>query len=243
VQTLTNNILTQFSGDCPQRDKLAYVAQTDFEGLRASVTVEPETQTTLARKPDDGVSWEAVYGGAAKDWAYALTATADGGLVVAGRTASKGAGLEDIWVLRLDGEGDLLWDKTFGGPGIDRARAVIETRAGHLIVAGATESLGAGEFDAWVIKLDRTGEKVWDWHDGRAATDWASSVVETEDGGYAVAGYTQDASDAPYDVWVFKLSADGKELWQQRKQRSCWRTRPEKTGRMSSPSIPYENLR
>ena len=68
VQTLTNNVLTQFAGDCPQRDKVAYVANTDFERLRAAVAAPRTTTTALVRTPRDDVVWEAVYGGAAKEW-------------------------------------------------------------------------------------------------------------------------------------------------------------------------------
>ena len=112
--------------------------------------------------------------------------------------------------------GRLLWDRTFGGAAIDRARAIVETRDGGLVVAGATESKGAGEFDAWVLKLDAHGELLWDRHFGGVATDWASSVVATSDGGFAVGAYTQDASGAPYDFWIIKLGADGNLLWERR---------------------------
>lgn len=216
VQALTNNYLTQYGGDCSHETKLAYVAITDFEALRAHRAGADAAATMTTRTSIDNADWAMAFGGPAKDWAYAMTGTHDGGLCTAGRTASKGAGLEDVWLVRVSGAGRLLWDRTYGGAAIDRARAIIETEDGHLVVAGATESRGAGEFDAWVLKLTASGEPVWERHFGRAATDWASAVVETRDGGYAVAAYTQDAPDAPFDGWVIKLDADGELQWQRR---------------------------
>jgi hypothetical protein len=216
VQTLTRNYLTQFGGDCAYETKLAYVERMDRARLRdfrlAHVPLEPAAVAEEAAVVD----WNYAYGGPDKDWAYAMTGTRDGGLCTAGRTASKGAGLEDLWVVRLDGEGRRLWDRSLGGPANDRGRAVIETRDGGLVVAGATESQGAGEFDAWVLKLDSKGTLLWQRHFGGAATDWASSVVETADGGLAVAAYTQDAPGAPYDFWVIRLAGDGEPLWERR---------------------------
>jgi hypothetical protein len=216
VQALTGNYLTEYSGDCAQETKRAYVAITDFERLR-SFRLDSGQAIGGARYPAPAdIEWRRVYGGRAKDWAYSMTSTGDGGLCIAGRTASKGAGLEDAWVLRLDDDGRLLWDRTFGGPAIDRARAVVETRDGALIVAGATESAGAGEFDVWVFKLDAKGQVLWERTFGGEATDWASAVVETHEGDIVLAAYTQDRSGGPYDFWVIKLDERGSRVWSRR---------------------------
>ena len=216
IQVLTRNYLTQITGNCSKEDKLAYLTITDFASLREFVLAGAGSSDSSPHDAANGVAWEAAFGGADKDWAYAMTGTRDGGLCTAGRTASQGAGLEDVWLVRLDGDGNKLWDRSFGGPAIDRARAIIETRDQHLVVAGATESKGAGEFDVWVLKLDAGGELLWDRHFGGIATDWASAVVETGDGGLALGAYTQDEAGAAYDFWVIKLSTDGDLLWQRR---------------------------
>ena len=216
VQTLTGNYLTQYQGNCSQKDKLAYVAIMNFDGLRRYRSAAATTPQPPPPVAEAGSEWDVTFGGVAKDWAYAMTGTADGGLCTAGRTASKGAGLEDAWIVCLDGHGTLLWDRTFGGTAIDRARAVIETRDGALVVAGATESKSAGEFDAWVLKLDANGMLIWERRFGGRATDWASAVVETQDGGLVVAAYTQTTADDPFDFWVFKLTADGELLWERK---------------------------
>lgn len=216
VQTLTGNYLTEYSGDCAHETKRAYVANTDFSRLRSFRLDSSEVNAGAQYSAPVDIEWRRVYGGRAKDWAYSMTSTGDGGLCIAGRTASKGAGLEDAWVLRLDDGGRLLWDRTFGGPKIDRARAVIETRDGDLIVAGATESAGAGEFDVWVFKLDAKGQVLWERTFGGVATDWASAAVETHEGHIVLAAYTQDQSGGPYDFWVIKLDDGGSEVWSRR---------------------------
>ena len=216
IQALTRNYLTQYAGDCSKATKLAYVGLTDFARLRDFELAPARSAGEADPASLAGLAWEQAYGGPNKDWAYAMTGTADGGLCTAGRTASKGAGLEDVWLVRLDGDGNRLWDKTFGGPAIDRARAIIETRDGGLLVAGATESKGAGEFDVWALKLDASGERLWDRTFGGTATDWASAVVETRDGGFALGAYTQDSPGAPYDFWIIKLDDKGELIWERR---------------------------
>ena len=216
VQALTKNYLTQYAGDCDHATKVAYVQATPFSELR-EFQLPPTTTRGKSTPPStQGLQWAEAFGGPAKDWAYAMTGTYDGGLCTAGRTASQGAGLEDVWIVRVDGDGKLLWEKTFGGAAIDRGRAIVETPDRGLVIAGATESKGAGEFDVWVIKVNAAGELLWDQRFGGIATDWASSVVVTSDGGLAIGAYTQVDADTPYDFWVIKLNSAGALLWQRR---------------------------
>ena len=82
---------------------------------------------------------------------------ADGGYAVAGSTKSKGAGAWDFWVLKLDGSGNKVWDKTFGDSKDDGANSIVQTSDGGYAVAGGTRSKGAGAWDFWIIKLDEDG--------------------------------------------------------------------------------------
>lgn len=216
VQAFANNFLVQYGGDCTRENKFAYVQATDFDALRRFADASGTRAETPPTSAQAGLVWDRTFGGPASDWAYAMTGTRDGGLATAGRTESKGAGEEDIWIVRVDGDGNRLWDKTFGGTATDRGRAIKETRDGGFIAAGATESKGAGEFDAWILRLDKKGELIWDRHFGGPGTDWASGVVQTRDGGFAVAAYTTPAPGAPFLAWIIKLDADGKTLWERR---------------------------
>jgi hypothetical protein len=103
------------------------------------------------------VVWDRTYGGWRFDSASSIVALADGGLAVAGMTKSKGAGKRDMWVLRLDEAGNVLWDHTYGGAHEDRATSIVALADGGFAVAGYTESKGAGNRDMWVLRLDEAG--------------------------------------------------------------------------------------
>lgn len=100
------------------------------------------------------ITWQKTFGGRDDDNAHSLIQTTDGGYAVAGGTYSYGAGKYDFWVIKLDNKGYKEWDKTFGGKDSDGANSLIQTTDGGYVVAGQTDSYGAGADDFWVIKLD-----------------------------------------------------------------------------------------
>jgi len=102
--------------------------------------------------------WSRVLGGADWDEARDVAHTSDGDLVVVGSTASFGTGGRDVWIVKLDGEGRVLWQRTYGGAGDDHASAVKITPDGFIVAAGTTESFGAGESDVWILYLGPDGE-------------------------------------------------------------------------------------
>jgi len=110
----------------------------------------------LKLKSDGTVDWQKTYGGGGYDSASSIQQTSDGGYIVAGVTTSFGAGGYDFWVLKLDGSGNVQWQKTYGGTGNDYANSIQQTTDGGYIVAGVTTSFGAGG-DFWVLKLDSSG--------------------------------------------------------------------------------------
>jgi uncharacterized delta-60 repeat protein len=157
--------------------------------------------------------WDKTFGTAKWDTAEAIATLPDGGVAIAGNTNSKGAGKSDIWVIRLDSDGNIVWDKTFGGGGSEFSRAIATLPGGGLIVAGSTDSKGAGKSDVWVIRLDANGDMLWDKTFGGAASDTASDITVLPDGGIAVAGNTKSKGAGEDDVWVIRLDADGDTLW------------------------------
>ncbi|GBC85869.1 hypothetical protein HRbin11_02328 [bacterium HR11] len=163
------------------------------------------------------VVWQRRYGGSGSDVAYSVRAVPDGGFVVAGFTTSFGAGSYDAWVLRLDAAGGVLWQRAYGGGLQDWAYAVDRTSDGGFIVAGYTESFGAGANDVWVFRLDDSGDVQWTATYGDTADDYAYAVQALPDGGFIVAGYTTSFG-AVYlgDFWVLRLGPDGAIVWQKR---------------------------
>jgi len=165
------------------------------------------------KEPTPMILWEQTYGGSQDDRANSIIQTTDGGYVVAGYTSSKGAGGFDAWILKLDNQGNLLWDRTYGGSQDDRANSIIQTTDGGYVVAGYTSSKGAGEVDAWIIRLDREGNKVWDRTYGGSHSDRANSLIQTTDGGYVVAGGTYSKGAGEVDAWIIRLDREGNKVW------------------------------
>ena len=157
-------------------------------------------------------AWEKTFGGVSDDEAMFIQQTDEGGYVVAGNTFSKGAGLFDAWIVKVDLNGNLEWDKTFGGKGWDYATSIQQTEGGY-IAAGTTTSKGAGGDDAWILKLDLNGELMWDKTFGVSYNDYVYSLRQTEDGKYIVAGMTFSEGTVNGDAWVFKFDSSGNLEW------------------------------
>ncbi len=160
------------------------------------------------------IDWQNTYGGTGRDFPNCIQQTSDGGYIVASDTNSFGAGSYDAWILKLDSTGNIEWGNTQGGSGDDLAFSIQQTSDGGYIVAGGTESFGAGGLDFWVVKRDSTGSIDWQNTYGGTGDDLASSIQQTSDGGYIVAGGTESFGVGGYDIWVLKLDSTGAVDWQ-----------------------------
>jgi hypothetical protein len=101
--------------------------------------------------------WSKTFGGANDDAGHSVQQTRDGGYVIVGSTSSRGAGDADVWLLKTDANGDTVWTREFGGSHDDIGWSVRQTRDGGYVIAGSTESYGAGLSDIWLIKTDAEG--------------------------------------------------------------------------------------
>ncbi len=159
------------------------------------------------------IQWAKTYGGTDWDEAYSVQQTSDGGYIVAGRTWSFGAGGVDIFLIKTDANGNVIWAKTYGGTDEDGASSVQQTSDGGYIVAGYTASFGAGYDDIFLIKTDANGNVQWAKTYGGIIVDRAYSVQQTSDGGYIVAVWTNSFGAGGYDAFLVKTDASGNIQW------------------------------
>lgn len=191
--------------------------------------------------------WSKTYGGTEDDKASKINKTSDGGYIVAGHSRSSDGdvsgnnGFHDYWILKLDAEGNLQWNKNFGFSGSDQAFEAFQTSDGGYFVTGffdvsasggdgndATDNNGnddssragqhgVGEF--WGIKLDATGNKQWRRYFGGSNNDRSYGALQTSDGGFLMVGQSEsndfDIIDdkGSYDMWAVRLTADGTKIW------------------------------
>jgi hypothetical protein len=159
------------------------------------------------------ISWAKTYGGTNYDNAFSIQQTSDGGYIVAGFTGSFGAGAWDLFLIKTDANGNIQWAKTYGGTGDDKAYSVQQTSDGGYIVAGLTNSFGAGTEDILLIKTDASGNIIWAKTYGGTNYDNAFSIQQTSDGGYIVAGWTNSFGAGNHDFFLIKTDANGNVQW------------------------------
>lgn len=181
--------------------------------------------------------WDRTYGGADRDILTTITATADGGFLLGGNSDSPDSydkthanrGALDYWVLKLDAQGNKVWDRTVGGDGHDFLQEVLLTADGGYLLAGTSSSTISGErsqasrggSDFWLVKLDAQGTVAWDRVLGGNLADFLSDVEPTADGGYLLVGASNSGigdektqpSQGKTDGWVVKLNAQGVQQW------------------------------
>lgn len=169
-------------------------------------------------------SWQKCFGGTGDEEIYNLQETSDINYIIAGYTSSKGNGEKDAWVIKFDSGGSIVWEKTFGGSGLESASSIAGTSDGGFIFTGYTQSQEIaghhGSRDVLVVRLDSAGEVLWQKCLGGSSLEEAYGVAETSDGDFILSGYTYsndgDISDnhGISDAWLVNLNSSGNILWQ-----------------------------
>ena len=127
--------------------------------LEQSVSFSGNTDAWVFKVDKDGdILWQKRHGGTGFDELSSARAMPDGGFIAAGETRSFGSHYEDFWVVRFDSGGNLVWQKHYGGDGVDEAEAIALTPEGGFVVVGTTKSFGAGDEDIWILRLDSRGD-------------------------------------------------------------------------------------
>jgi predicted secreted protein len=161
--------------------------------------------------------WNKTFGGNGSDTANSVIQTSDGGYVIAGSTASSGAGNSDVWLVKTDSDGNMLWNKTYGGTGNDGTQSIAKTGDGGFAIAAYTQSFGGGGRDFWLIKVDSNGNAQWNKTYGGTLDEQPLNVVQTNDGGYAISGGVSatyfSTGAPPVNTWLVKTDSSGNMLW------------------------------
>ena len=159
-------------------------------------------------------AWNQTYGGTDFDSASSVQQTSDGGYILLGNTRSYGAGDHDFWLVKADSNGNEQWNQTYGGTEHDWASSVQQTSDGGYILVGITS--GAGDTDFWLVKADFNGNEQWNQtFDCTYPFDSVSSVQQTSDGGYILAGDLKSSRAYLSDFWLIKTDSNGNEQWTQ----------------------------
>ena len=150
--------------------------------------------------------WSRSLGGASWDYGLDGELTQDGGSVIVGYTYSYGSGVTDVYFLKTDVQGNLIWQRTFGGSGYDFGRAVEPASDGGFLIAGSTDSFGEGETDVYLIITDADGEEIESWTFGGIQADEGRDIRGTQDGGCILAGATNSFGAGGGDVYLVRLA-------------------------------------
>ncbi|MCD4707435.1 MAG: T9SS type A sorting domain-containing protein [Candidatus Sabulitectum sp.] len=199
----------EFGRDVQQTTDGGYIVVGDTDSFG-----EGNFDVWLIKTDSEGDTlWAKTYGGTGEDRGFSVDQTTDGGYIIAGYTSSYGAGGLDIWLIRTDSAGDLLWTKTFGGLAWDWATSVQQTSDGGYILTGMTDTSGTGDWDVCLVKTDANGESEWVRLFGADNGDNGMSVQQTSDGGYIVLADTYSYGAGSSDFWLIKTSSTGASLW------------------------------
>lgn len=171
----------------------------------------------LALKVDNNGNflWNHTYGGAESDKAYAIT-PASNGYVITGDTRSQGAGESDALIIKVDAQGNKLWDKTFGGSGFDVPTYINALKSGQgFVVGGITFSYGNGYRDFWIFMLDNAGNLWQSCTIGRSNYEESYAAVEVSEENFVMAGWTNSIGEGAYDFYVLKVKVTNNLGWWQ----------------------------
>ena len=183
--------------------------------------------------------WENAFGGSGADTAYAIVRSPDGGFLVGGYATSDPSGNktsphyggEDYWVVKMDANGNKLWDNSYGGALDERITSIALAGDGGYLLGGRSRSPVSGNKtapvygldDYWLVKIDAAGNKLWDISFGGTSEDSLSKIVSRNDGTFLLGGSstsgiggtkTVPAYLGDNDYWVLQIDSAGKEVWE-----------------------------
>lgn len=181
---------------------------------------------------DGNLLWRKYFGGTNNDRSFGVMNANDGGFILSGASESddfdisNSKGSYDYWVVKVDKNGNMEWERSFGGTGIDQSHDITKTMDGAYAIIGNTFSTDIqisknnGESDIWLVKFDENGELLWEQNYGGPAFDAAHSISLAKDGGFIISGNSKSIGNdlisnfGENDLWIIKTTASGELQWQ-----------------------------
>jgi hypothetical protein len=220
----------------PMKQQMIMKTQNTL-GVWAAIAAALSAATAVLAGPPP-ISWQNAYGGKGLDEARSIASTGDGGFLIAGNSASPQGGTKtsgvigskDFWVVRIDGAGQQLWDRSFGGTSVEELTTVRRTLDGGFVLSGwsASGSDGNkssqhfGRVDGWLVRIDANGNKLWDRSFGGDDLDTFEDVLALPDGGFLLCGLSSSrpsgVKQSPHyggnDAWLVRVDANGGLVWE-----------------------------
>ncbi len=225
IRTNANGIVLwskEYGGSIGLSDKGYSVRETSDGGFIITGTTE-----TYGSGGDDvyllkvsalgAVQWTTTIGSAGAvsvmDAGREVQETNDGGYIVVGYTSAIDINFSDVYLIKLNSTGVVQWKKTYGGSSYDIGYTVQQTTDNGFIIGATTNSYGAGNWDAYLIKTDANGVLQWSKAYGKSGEDRAQCARQTPDGGYILCGRSASFGLGSFDVALYKTDANGTLLW------------------------------
>ena len=168
----------------------------------------------IKTSPTGSAEWETTFGGTETDRAYSVQQTADKGYILVGSTDSMGAGALDVYLVKTDSFGKMIWEKTYGGISNDEGYSVQITPDGGYIITGRTFLQGVQGYDLYLLKTDASGNIEWEKTFGGKGWETGKTLCLTSDNGYLISGWTNSVGAGKDDAYLLRTDAQGNQLWE-----------------------------
>ncbi len=220
IQTSDGNFLCIGETQSDNGDITGYINSIDFWAAKIDIY--------------GNVIWNKCYGGTSIDRGYSACVANDGNLMIVGVTESgsphieNNKGISDFLVIKIDLNGGILWQKTYGGSNVDECKKIIKTSDGGYLLGGNSRSSDGdlnnnnGELDVWVLKINVNGDIQWQTNIGGSKSDYANTILEDKNGNFLIAGETYSfdfdaienhSNSISRDYFVIKLNSQGQKIW------------------------------
>ncbi|MEA3418368.1 MAG: hypothetical protein U9Q90_03125 [Campylobacterota bacterium] len=183
-------------------------------GTSRSFSKKRDRDIYVAKLALDGKPlWQTTFGRERADYGRGIAGTDDGGAIVVGETESLESGYKDLFIVKMDKDGQMISEKTVGGEKEELVRGLTRTRDGSLVLVGSRELDRVGDSDFFLLKMDQNGKKIWARNYGGEYEDILNAVTPTLDGGIVATGFTRSFGSKQTDLSVMKFSKEGKLIW------------------------------